>query len=35
MSLSDLLFGAPSSDKEEVASPPRKSFWKAIRRWFR
>jgi hypothetical protein len=35
MSLSDLLFGTPSSDKEEVVNPPRMGFWTALRRWFR
>jgi len=35
MSLSDLLFGTPSSDKGEMVNPPRTSFWTAIRRWFR
>jgi hypothetical protein len=35
MRLSDLLFGLASSDKGEVVNPPRKSFWTAIRRWFR
>ena len=35
MTLSDLLFGIASSDKGEVVKTPRKSFWTAIRRWFR
>ncbi len=35
MSLSDLLFGTPSSDKGEAVETPRKGFWTALRRWFR
>jgi hypothetical protein len=35
MSLSDLLFGLASSDKGEWDKTPRKSFWTALRRWFR
>jgi len=35
MSLSDVLFGIASSDKGEAVNTPRKSFWKALRRWFR
>ena len=35
MSLSDILLGTPSSDKGEVVNTPRKSFWQAIKRWFR
>lgn len=35
MSLSDVLFGFPSSDKEEVVKTPRMDFWAALRRWFR
>jgi len=35
MSLSDLLFGTPSSDKGEAVETPRTSFWTALRGWFR